>query len=383
MHSPNINQHAARAAGQIGRLACICEMTAKLLDCETSFSVLCTPGAQGVEPVACYTVSAAGRVGVTAEEMEKSVARLHGSDVILLDERRLCLALRCQGTPLAVQFAARAEQAQPFGPEHLRIAHQIADFAALGLEDALLIERLTLANRLNADVLSTLSHELRAPLNAMVMTLELLVADGIDDLPEGKRSRLRKLQPLIREMESILDSALQMTRLEEGRIPLMEETTDLARTLEELDEETKALRAERGLAFAWRIAPNLPELRTDPVKLKIVLKNLIGNAIKFTHEGGVTVGVDPMADAIEISVADTGVGLPKDMFERIFEPFSQADPPASQRQGGVGLGLHVTRRLLEILGGTITLDSEPGIGTTFRIRLPAMARAAEHRPPLS
>ncbi len=112
-------------------------------------------------------------------------------------------------------------------------------------------------------------------------------------------------------------------------------------------------------------------LHTDPAKLKIILKNLINNAVKFTAAGSVSVGVVPQADGVEFTVADTGVGIPADAQAVIFEAFRQVDGSMTRRHGGVGLGLHVVQRLLTLLGGRVSVVSAPGAGSTFRVWLPA------------
>jgi signal transduction histidine kinase len=116
-------------------------------------------------------------------------------------------------------------------------------------------------------------------------------------------------------------------------------------------------------------------VRTDPVKLKVVLKNLVTNALKFTERGSVSVEVTASAGWIEVVVADTGIGIAPESLPTIFEPFRQVHSAAPRRRGGVGLGLYIVRRLLDLLGATISVDSVAGRGSTFRVRLPADAKA--------
>jgi signal transduction histidine kinase len=134
--------------------------------------------------------------------------------------------------------------------------------------------------------------------------------------------------------------------------------------------ETRDACRKSDLTFDWRIAPELPRLYTDPVKLKVVLKNLITNAVKFTPHGTVVVDVHPRNGGVEFLVADTGIGIKPEILPIIFEPFRQGDASATRHFGGVGLGLYIVRRLLDLLGGTIAVQSEVGHGSTFRVVLP-------------
>jgi signal transduction histidine kinase len=128
------------------------------------------------------------------------------------------------------------------------------------------------------------------------------------------------------------------------------------------------------------VEAGLPPIYTDPEKLKVVLRNLIGNAVKFTPQGGITVKVFSKGEGVEISVNDTGVGVPPEVLAVIFAPFRQADRTGTRQYGGVGLGLHIVKGLLELLGGTMTVESTGGRGSTFRVWVPRKSPAS---PPSS
>ena len=142
----------------------------------------------------------------------------------------------------------------------------------------------------------------------------------------------------------------------------------IPKLLEELQAETQGLRERASLEFVWQVEGELPPTHTDPGKLKVVVKNLIGNAVKFTKAGSITVAAHNHDGGVEISVTDTGVGISQEAIELIFEPFHQVDN--SGQLGGTGLGLHIVKRLLELLGGTVTVESEVGRGSTFRVWVP-------------
>jgi signal transduction histidine kinase len=158
-----------------------------------------------------------------------------------------------------------------------------------------------------------------------------------------------------------------MSRLESGRLPFDLRDFHLADLLCEIDAETRDLQRKPAVCFAWEPVPVLPPLYSDPSKIKVVLKNLVGNAVKFTDAGTITVRAGRAGDGVEICVSDTGRGIAADLLPVIFEPFRQATP---DHRGGVGLGLYIVRRLLGELGGSVAVDSAPGRGSTFRVWVP-------------
>ena len=144
----------------------------------------------------------------------------------------------------------------------------------------------------------------------------------------------------------------------------------VAALLEEVKTETQGVREQSSLEFVWRVEGELPPVYTDPGNLKVVIKNLIGNAVKFTEQGSITVDAHPRAGGIEISVADTGIGIAPAVLPVIFEPFRQLESATAHGYEGTGLGLYIVKRLLELLGGTISVESEVGHGSTFRVWVP-------------
>jgi len=146
---------------------------------------------------------------------------------------------------------------------------------------------------------------------------------------------------------------------------------EVAHFMQDLEAEIRQLNRNPNLELCWHIAPVLPVLHTDAIKMKMVLKNLLTNALKFTESGTVSVSVNVQGRGIAFVVADTGPGIAPEEVAVIFEPFRQGGEFATRRQGGVGLGLFIVRQLLEILGGTISVNSEVGKGSSFCVWLPA------------
>jgi signal transduction histidine kinase len=163
---------------------------------------------------------------------------------------------------------------------------------------------------------------------------------------------------------------LDLSRLEAGRLPVDVKTVHIAELLEELRNETQEVRERSAVQFTWKLDGDLPSLQTDPGKLKVVLKNLLGNAIRFTTEGSITIEARACRKGIEICVTDTGIGIPQDALSLIFEPFQQVDNSLLPQSGGTGLGLHIVKRLLDLLGGEVSVESEEGRGSTFRVWVP-------------
>lgn len=224
------------------------------------------------------------------------------------------------------------------------------------------------ASRLKSDFLSIVSHELRTPLISIIGYNDLLI-DGIaGKLTEEQIDALKKIDNNSKKLLELINAMLDLSQLDAKSVELKEiKVSDL---LEEVESETKSLQVESGLNFIWKIETDLPLIRADPARLKVVLKSLISNAVKFTEKGSMIVDAHRKYDGVEVSVSDTGIGIAPEDLPVIFEPFRQIESPLTRQHGGVGLGLYVVKRLVEPLGGTIKVDSEKGAGSTFRVWIP-------------
>jgi two-component system capsular synthesis sensor histidine kinase RcsC len=174
-----------------------------------------------------------------------------------------------------------------------------------------------------------------------------------------------------RELLDLICAVLDVSRLEAGRLPVDFKEVQIAELLQEVEAETQEVRAQTSADSVWKVEKGLPSLYTDPGKLKVVIKNLIGNAVKFTEKGSITVDAHNHRGGVEIDVIDTGIGIPSAELPIIFEPFRQLEIAPKHRPGGTGLGLHIVKRLLELLGGKIAVESEVGRGSTFHVQVPA------------
>jgi signal transduction histidine kinase len=231
------------------------------------------------------------------------------------------------------------------------------------------------ANRGKTEFLQHVSHELRTPLNSIVGFGELLR----EELAAGGQDRLVADVVLINDASqhilSLINELLDISRIEAGAIDLEVSAVDVAALATRVADAMRPLATERRNALTLALADGLAPVATDPRRLRQVLLNLIGNACKFTERGEITLGVEAAADGVDVWVRDTGSGMTPAQLARIFDPFVQVDASAERRAKGSGLGLAITRRLVELLGGGITVSSEPGRGSEFRVSLPRRAAA--------
>ncbi len=224
------------------------------------------------------------------------------------------------------------------------------------------------AERTRSEFIATLSHELRTPLSVILGYVELLLGGEFGRVPVEQQDVLDRIHQNTHQLLELISGLLDLNRLEDGHLPLDLCEIGVSELLRTIEQETFSLCSQSQLNVVWQIDDNLPHVCTDSAKLKMVIKNLIGNAIKFTKAGSVRVETHPHAGGVRICVADTGVGIPEESLPAIFEPFQQLDETHGQ---GTGLGLHIVKRLLTLLGGSITVESEVGRGSTFCVWVPA------------
>jgi signal transduction histidine kinase len=265
-------------------------------------------------------------------------------------------------------------------------ARSLAEAVALGLDNARLFDELfhakeaaEAASRAKSTFLANMSHELRTPLNAIIGYSELLEEEAGDRGQTALVPDLEKIQTAGRQLLTVINDILDLSKIEAGRTEVHPETFAVAPMLEEIVLLSRPMAAENGNVL--RMKQNHPGiLRTDCQKVRQVILNLLSNAIKFTRDGEITLSAtrEPARaeeravcdEWVRFRVADTGIGMSEEQQARIFEPFVQADASTTRHYGGTGLGLAISRRYCEILGGRIEVDSELGQGTTFTVHLP-------------
>jgi PAS domain S-box-containing protein len=239
------------------------------------------------------------------------------------------------------------------------------------------------ASRNKTQFLSAVSHDLRTPVNALSLQAELLarVVEGRDDA-EGELGQLAgDIRQAASNLIELINDLLDLTRFDSGGIEHHPTTFALDPWLEATLAPLEAMARDKGLAFSWRVDRPGRTLRADRVKLGRVLVNLAGNAVKFTERGEVEVAVGAIDGWLALAVRDTGPGIPEDQQERIFDEFAQLRNPERDRTKGTGLGLAICRRLVEAVGGRLTVESRPGRGSTFTALYPPGHLVASAAPP--
>jgi signal transduction histidine kinase len=274
-----------------------------------------------------------------------------------------------RGEAIGIHTAAFRGRTDPFSPAQERVLRGIAHLGSLALENALLVEELERANRVKSDFVANMSHELRTPLNVIIGYNDLLLDTAFGTLTPEQRDILRRTGQNARELLDLITATLDLSRLDSGRAAIAVEPIDVHGLVAELENETAAAGIKPGVTLSCRAETDVP-LCTDAVKLKVILKNLVGNAVKFTERGRVELTATTDDGCAAFTVRDTGIGIPLRLHERIFEPFFQVDESIGTRFGGAGLGLHIVRRLAQLLGGSVNVSSEIGTGSEFVVRIP-------------
>ena len=230
-------------------------------------------------------------------------------------------------------------------------------------------ERAEAAAEAKSTFLANMSHEIRTPMNGVLGFAELALAG---DLPEDQRANLQMIADSGSAMLTLLNDLLDFAKIEAGQMSVSAEPTDLHHLISGAMRIMEPVAAQKGLAMELSVADGIPRwIKSDPLRLRQIILNLIGNALKFTAEGWVKieVGADYDSSELEIAVIDSGIGIPEDKIDHIFESFTQADPTTARQFGGTGLGLPISAQLAKLLGGRLTAESNPDAGSTFRLRL--------------
>jgi signal transduction histidine kinase len=283
----------------------------------------------------------------------------------------LLAPLIAHDTILGVLTVTRDPGARSFDSGDIHRIRAISDYAALALWKAELLERAQDADRAKSRFLATVSHELRTPLTALAGYGELLADQVIGPLSEAQLDVLERMRSVTAHLAAVIEEVLAFSSLDEGR-EIVRLTDFLAADLVRATATViDPLARQKHLAFHWSV-PSAPiRMTSDIDKIRQILVNLAGNAVKFTDKGEVRLDLARENGEVHFAVSDTGIGIQQKDIERLFKPFAQLDTTLTRRHGGTGLGLYISRALAELLGGRIELSSEHGVGSTFTLIVPA------------
>jgi signal transduction histidine kinase/CheY-like chemotaxis protein len=250
--------------------------------------------------------------------------------------------------------------------------------------------QLELASQHKSQFVASMSHELRTPLNAIIGLTEMMVTNGARFGTEKAAEPLKRVHRAGQHLLGLINQVLDLSKIEAGKLELNPESVSLAPLIDEVIGTARQLAQQNKNNLVVEAQEKLGALTVDPMRLRQILLNLLSNACKFTTQGEVKLRVRKVADGrnwVQFAVADTGIGMTAEQQAKLFEEFTQADSSTARRYGGTGLGLAITRKLARMMGGDVTVASEPGKGSVFSVRLPAgpdpVAKAATNgsRPP--
>ena len=269
-------------------------------------------------------------------------------------------------------------------PQHsVDLLQTFAAQSVLAIQNARLFQeieekgrQLELTSQHKSQFVASMSHELRTPLNAIIGLTEMIVSNAARFGTEKAVEPLRRVHGAGTHLLGLINQVLDLSKIEAGKLELSPETVNLAPLLEDVIGTARQLAEQNKNRLVVESPDNLGTLTVDPMRLRQILLNLLSNACKFTKQGGVKLRVKKVVDGrnwIEIAVADTGIGMTAEQQAKLFEEFTQADSSTARQYGGTGLGLAITRKLARMMGGDVTVTSEPGKGSVFTLRLPGSA----------
>ncbi len=322
---------------------------------------------------------------------------------LLEETQRQSEELQTQGEELRVNNEELEEQSRALKESHARLEQQQAELEQTNnqLEEQaqalevqkddlnranqsvqLKAQELEQASKYKSDFLANMSHELRTPLNSSLILAKLLSDNADGNLSEEQVKFAKTIQSSGNDLLVLINDILDLSKIEAGQMEIRPEPVSLARLIGDMKRLFDPVAAQKGLTFETVVGEGLPEgMDTDRQRLEQILKNLLSNAFKFTEEGSVTLNISAAGnDRIRFAVVDTGIGIDPDQHRAIFDAFRQADSTISRKFGGTGLGLSISRELSRLLGGKISLDSQPGEGSTFAVTLPCVFEAANVAP---
>ena len=287
------------------------------------------------------------------------------------------IPMLARGRRVGFLIANNKESRRSVAPRQVELLQTFASHAAVAVENARLFREiedksreLEIASRHKSQFLANMSHELRTPLNAILGYTELVLDNIYGEVPEKIQEVMERVEKSGRHLLGLINDVLDLSKIEAGQLTLSLNDYSMKEIVQTVFTAVESLAAEKKLALKVTVPPDLPPGKGDERRISQVLLNLVGNAIKFTEVGEVRVQATASDGAFLISVSDTGPGISEADQQKIFEEFQQADSSSTRKKGGTGLGLSIAKRIIELHGGRMWVESSPGEGSTFWFTVP-------------
>lgn len=336
-------------------------------DADHSFEGELIAGADAQELLALIHAGRTRQLGIDEEAVRASAI---GKEMRRSGLRSLLMVpLYHQGSPLGVLALGR-RRAHPDSPTTMHLAETIGELITDAVVRTRLYDKARQADRLKSAFLATISHELRTPLTAIIGYTEMLQKGIYGQLSDRMREPLTYMHLSSMTLLRLITDIVDFSRLEAGYLEVDLMPVDLLRAVEHVVGQLQPQIRERGLELRLAVPGDLPPVRANGARIEQVLSNLVVNAVKFTDAGTITISAARQGDRVRLSVQDTGIGIAPEHMETIFQEFRRVESPNGRRYSGAGLGLAICRRLIGLMGGTISVASEPHVGSTFTIELP-------------
>lgn len=314
--------------------------------------------------------------GILEVDRDHPVPPLHGGLLARWGIHRLFIRPVARGVPpLGIISCVRSRADIPFTEVERRTLNAIAAQAAIAIENAALVEAARAADRVKSEFVATVSHELRTPLNVILGYTDLILDGTFEDTPEEQTEALRRVRHQSLALLTLIQELLDINRLEARGLTLTLTRFPIASVLDAVRQGLPDSWMKSDVELSWPASVPAVTVRSDFNKLEMVVRNLIHNALKFTDRGTVAISAESIGDdaAVRVIVSDTGIGIQAADLGVVFEMFGQAE--SGSRSGGFGLGLYIVKRIVDSLGGTVTVDSTPGVGSRFVVTIPATGEA--------
>jgi signal transduction histidine kinase len=291
----------------------------------------------------------------------------------------ICAPMLFEGQGVGAIWVGR-NFAAAFTDKHIALLRTFADQAAIAIQNAKLFreiqeksKQLEVASQHKSQFLASMSHELRTPLNAILGFNEMLLDQVYGELSEDVKAPLENMEASGKHLLRLINNVLDLAKIEAGRMELALSDYSVQDTVESVRSTLRPLAESKGLELLATVPQDLPLGYGDPGRITQCLMNLAGNSLKFTKAGKVEIAVALKDSTLIYRVADTGIGIPPDKIDNLFTEFKQTDATIASEYGGTGLGLSITKKFIEMHGGRIWVESEPGTGSTFTFEVPLRA----------